>query len=196
MKDDTFKLVQEYNKETGELVKEYTVYTKDKEKLTQWRQDNMFPCSFKGVSRFTKLYHKELPKFSLKPYYGNFYILLHHLAPEFNYLGKLTKEDGWLPLTKKEIQDILEISASTLYLFLKECQELKIIMKLCLNDKEEYYMVNPIYGFNGKNLSLLLYFVFNSDPKFIKAMAREDIEYVNTLRWEDRKFQFENLSIK
>ena len=190
------KVVQEFDEVTGELIREFTTTSKNTEGLEKWRMENLLPTKFKSQSRFTKVYHRELPDFSTRQNLGNFFLLLQHIAPEFNYLGRLTKTDGWIPLSKKDIQDILKVSTNTTYLFLKECQQLKVITKVSLNDKEqEFYMVNPIYGFNGSKISLLLYFVFRSCPKFIKSLSQDELDFINDVQWSNRKLQLEKPTI-
>lgn len=156
-----------YDKETGE------VYCKYNNKLP-----NAGLIFESGNKMFRKKFYKKNPDLS-KTYLGNWLLLMDYLEQNTNRLveRKLDKDTGWLmhrPLTKKRMQDILDISSRSLRRFLKECSNKGYIRA----SDGEYYM-SPLYALNGWGVSVELFLKFRDVEEINKAMTDKDKTKVN-----------------
>ncbi len=190
MNQDNTKLMIEYDSETGEVIREYTIYKKDNSKLNEWRKENKMLGVFKPESRFSKVYQKTIPPYSSRAALGNFHILTLALAPEFNYIGRLTKDKGWLPLTKQEIMELLGMKKTSFYSFLADSYERGILANVTYNDGREYLVVNPIYAFNGRCLNYFVYLAFKENEEFMKSLSKGSLEIIHLIEHEEEQIQF------
>lgn len=163
------------NEETGEVLSEYT-YHDTKENLIEYRKENFSFKPYKPKSRFTKNYQDKdiIPKYSSKSLLCNYFLLQKHLSPELNMLGYLT-HNGWKPYQKEDLEKVLQISRTTLARFLKESKDNNIIKEV-MKENVTHFIMNPIYGFNGKYLNTFLYWVFQDCELFKQSLSEIDKE--------------------
>lgn len=122
-----------------------------------------------------KLYHQEerlfqsrpfvklfgIPKFKVLAWTAHFCSLLSYLETNTNRLveRKLINHHFInIPLSSDRIQEILSISPSSLWRFLTECERGKFIIK-----RNNEFIISPVYAFNGRNIPIELYKMFEKD---------------------------------
>lgn len=160
--------VTEYYNDTGEVI-----------------VDKDYPLTDEGLiflSRnkiFSKRFMTKEPKFSNRAYLGHWYILTGYLEQNTNKLVERKYTDNhWLvhiPISPNRMQEILGVSSTTHYRFIKECASKGYIAETTNNvtDKTEYYM-SPIYALNGVGISVELYLHFRGVDEIENALTLLD----------------------
>lgn len=161
--------VIEYDNDTGEVFSEKDYFISP-ESLIFDSKDKLF---IKLLQPFVE------PKFSKRIYVSYWYRLMGFLEYNTNILSERKKVgDHWLEsihMSAKRVQEILEISDSTFYRFMKECNEKGFIAECknkCIN--EAAFIVSPIYALNGQGISVELYQYFRGIPEIEAALSEKD----------------------
>lgn len=117
---------------------------------------------------------------------GKFYKILSRLSHNANTL--LSKKDiRSKPLDKFDISELLGIDIKPIERYLKILKDKNIIKKCTMGDNS-YYMINPVYAFNGVNIGSYTYMNFKDDIDEVSKIPEEV-----KLLWE---YEFINSTIK
>ena len=114
---------------------------------------------------------------------GKFYRILTKLTYKANTL--LVKSDVRSnPLTKKEISEVLNIDIKATERYLKKLKDNNIIKYTAIGEKK-YFMVNPIYAFNGAIISSYTYINFKEEIENLSNIPEElktlwEYEFINS----------------
>lgn len=175
--------VENYDSESGELLNSYDFYRGDTTALDEWKSERLSPFKFKEGYRFTKTYHTIMPPYENKAYLGHFYVLIRNLQPYLNCVS-LRKykggDEGWLPVDKKGMEELLQLSRKSVATFLEDSITKGIMAEVTVKFKDKsktLYVINPIYAFNGNRLDVYLYEIFKDCPKFKACLQSEEIEW-------------------
>lgn len=165
------KLVEYYNTETGEFLKEEQFEIKDMVVRFKVGSGNG-----NIASRFSKVFHLEDPKFDKTSYYQYFYKCLLQLEMSTNRLVEFTDK----PLTNKPLDEndlsiLLECSVKTVSRFIEYCIKKGIIARFDKNKELYGYIVNPIYALNGSKITSSLYTMFNTEGCLDKHIPHLDL---------------------
>lgn len=166
-------LKQTYIDEYGEVIKSTTdkIYSPFKEDVGY---------NFKYKSNNVRSYlDTELPKEFSTIDAGRIYRLSKKIYGSSNLLAK-RKKGKIVPLSKEEIQEVVEITnRSRFSTFWNKLIKNKIVKQITI-DMERYYCINPIYFNSTKYLPLYLYIAFQDElnkmlPKWVidKYLAME-----------------------
>lgn len=145
------------NVETGEIVTNiYDVKFFLDQEEAKTKIKRVFKNSWKKTDSFTKVYQTPILNISIEAF-GLFYFFVSYTRTSTNEVI-ISGDDG---PTNDFLIEKFNLSKRKLIYILNELEENNLIYKETKKKKRHIY-VNPIYAFNGKNLSISTYLFFCS----------------------------------
>lgn len=153
----------DYDSKTGEILLEKEYDVKPKLIMSNTRR------------KFIKSFIESSPEYSIDAYLGYFFKITKFLEQNTNRVVN-RKSGKWLenqPMINADLEELLEISRTTLHRFISESKTKGYIRKVA-NEKDYAYYVNPIYCCNGNGVSPELYLIFEGDEKLEANISELD----------------------
>ncbi len=116
--------------------------------------------------KFTKVYHRHIPKFTNPTYAGFWFDLITRLSHNSNIIYCYHNNKIVYATTRKDLMKICQAKQSKFYAFLKECIAKNYIVELGILRRgimtnQRLYIINPYYALNGNRIPEVLYNLFN-----------------------------------
>ena len=126
---------------------------------------------------FVKLFNIDVP-YETMIHARHFYRLTRYLEQNTNRLV-LKRGGNHIALQRKDIEEVLDVSTSSTFRFLRESHEKHIIVNCRIRDIDKGFYINPLYALNGSGISVELYLLFDHDPKLEKELKDKDKRRIN-----------------
>lgn len=163
------EIVTVINETTGEVLAETaSLYSKD----IITNKDNV---SLSLKERYTKLFHRKIPKFKNVM----FELYFHRLAYRISYGSNVIcseKSRYRTPMNDQEIMEYLGIGVSAFNKFIAEMVRKEYVLRIKGNGNA--YIFNPAYCMNGQTINKTTFELFSKNKDFIEFLpmtARKDI---------------------
>jgi len=128
--------------------------------------------SLKNNKKYSKVFQLSDPEFTHGIYYKYWLEILLHLAKDTNVIYK-REPKLQVCNSKEELRKLVNGGHTTFYEFYKEATSKRCIAQFKIDNKQKFFVINPVYALNGNRMPIVLVELF-MDPLAPEREAQKE----------------------